>query len=402
MSDQKTDPLLGRGFSTTALHAGRHLTEEMENSPAVFLNSSFVFRSAADAQAIFAGEKDGNVYSRFSNPSVAAFEERIAALEQGEKALSTASGMAAITTLFLAFLSAGDHVVLSRSVFGSTTTIANTLLARMNIGVSHVTLSDPELWRQAITPKTRMFFLETPANPTLELADLTVLAKIANEKNILLAVDNVFCTPCLQRPLALGADLVIHSATKYLDGQGRVLGGAIIGPKKLLMDHVYPFLRNTGPVLSPFNAWVLFKGMETLPLRIERHCDNAERVAAHLECLNSDIIKAVHYPGLKSHPQHALASKQMSRYGGIVCLDLGTQSRAHPFIDALQLATITANLGDVRTLVTHPATTTHGRLTPEMRQRAGVTDGLVRLSIGLEDADDIIADLDQALRISQG
>ena len=396
MSDQKTAPLSKPGFATTALHAGRHMTEERENSPALFINSSFVFKSAAHAQAVFAGETEGNVYSRFSNPSVAAFEERIAALENGEKALATASGMAAITTLFLAYLSMGDHVVLSRSVFGSTTTIANNLLPRMGILTSQVALSDLEAWRGAITNKTRMFYLETPANPTLELADLLALAKLATEHNIILAVDNVFCTPCLQRPLDLGAHLVIHSATKYLDGQGRVLGGAIIGSNKLLMEHAYPFLRNTGPALSPFNAWVLFKGLETLPLRIDKQCDNAEMVANHLQ-KSGDLLKAIHYPGLQSHPQHALAKRQMSRFGAIVCLDLGSLSKAQQFIDALQLATITANLGDVRTLVTHPATTTHGRLTPEMRLAAGVTDGLVRLSIGLEDIDDILQDLDQAL-----
>ncbi len=396
MNDPKQSPLSGLGMATTALHAGRHLTAERENSPALFLTSSFVFQSAAQAQAIFAGTEEGNIYSRFTNPSVAAFEERIAAMENGEQALATASGMAAITTLFLAFLSAGDHLVLSRSVFGSTTTIANTLLARMGIRTSHVALSDIEAWRQAITPETRMFYLETPANPTLELADLSALAQLAAEHRILLAVDNVFCTPCLQRPLDLGADLVIHSATKYMDGQGRVMGGAIIGRRDLLMGHVYPFLRNTGPVLSPFNAWVLFKGLETLPLRIERQCDHAERIANHLaERLQPPMV--VHYPGLASHPQHPLAARQMRRFGAIVCLDVGSLDQAHRFIDSLQLITITANLGDVRTLVTHPATTTHGRLTPDMRAAAGVTDGLVRLSIGLEDVPDIIADLDHAL-----
>ncbi|MEO5352820.1 MAG: O-succinylhomoserine sulfhydrylase [Magnetococcus sp. XQGC-1] len=396
MHNKTSAPPPERGIATTALHAGRHLTQERENSPALFLNSSFVFQSAAQAQAIFAGTEEGNIYSRFTNPSVAAFEERIAALEQGEKALATASGMAAITTLFLAFLSAGEHLVLSRSVFGSTTTIANTLLARMGIRSSHVALSDLDAWRKAITPQTRMFYLETPANPTLELADLTALAQLAEEHGILLAVDNVFCTPCLQRPLTMGAHLVIHSATKYLDGQGRVMGGAIVGKRDLLLEHVYPFLRNTGPVLAPFNAWVLFKGMETLPLRMEKQCDNAEQIAQHL----ADRLPspwAVHYPGLPSHPQHPLAKRQMRRFGAILCLELGSLAQAHRFIDSLQLATITANLGDVRTLVTHPATTTHGRLTPEMRAAAGVTDGLVRLSIGLEECQDIITDIDQAL-----
>ncbi|MEO5340230.1 MAG: O-succinylhomoserine sulfhydrylase [Magnetococcus sp. MYC-9] len=396
MNTSDSRPPLRRGVATTALHAGRHMTEERENSPALFLTSSFVFQSAAQAQAAFAGTEAGNIYSRFTNPSVAAFEERIAALENGEKALATASGMAAITSLFLAFLSAGDHLVLSRSVFGSTTTIANTLLSRLSIRTSHVPLADLDAWRQAITPQTRMFYLETPANPTLELADLPALAQLAAEHQILLAVDNVFCTPCLQRPLDLGADLVIHSATKYLDGQGRVMGGAIIGRQALLMEHLYPFLRNSGPVLSPFNAWVLFKGLETLPLRIEKQCDNAEQIAHHLAQRLTPPM-AVHYPGLASHPQHTLAARQMRRFGAILCLELGSRVQAHRFIDALQLATITANLGDVRTLVTHPATTTHGRLSPEMRAAAGVTDGLVRISIGLEEVQDIIADLEQAL-----
>lgn len=396
MNTNKTPVSANLGFSTTALHAGRKMTEEQENSAALFLTSSFVFKSAAEAQAIFAGDQEGNVYSRFTNPSVAAFEERIAALENGEKALATASGMAAITTLFLTFLSAGEHVVVSRSVFGSTTNIANTFLPRMGIEVSQVALADLAAWRAAITPKTRMLYLETPANPTLEIGDLTALAQLAEEYGVLLAVDNVFCTPCLQRPLDLGAHLVIHSATKYLDGQGRVMGGAIVGSKKLLMEHVYPFLRNTGPALSPFNAWVLYKGMETLPLRIEKQCDNAEMVAAHLQ-QKMPLLEAVHYPGLKNFPQHELAKRQMRRFGAVVCLDLGSKKRAHQFMDALQLATITANLGDVRTLVTHPATTTHGKLAPAARQAAGITDGLVRFSIGLEDIADITHDIDQAL-----
>ncbi|MBF0185258.1 MAG: O-succinylhomoserine sulfhydrylase [Magnetococcales bacterium] len=395
MSHSTDSPARQPGLATTALHAGRRMTEERENSPALFLNSSFVFASAAQAQAIFAGSEEGNIYSRFTNPSVNAFEERIAALEGGEKALATASGMAAITTIFLTFLSAGDHLVLSRSVFGSTTTIANTLLNRFGIQSTQVALSDLAAWRQAITPATRMIYLETPANPTLELADLSALAQLAEEHHLLLVVDNVFCTPCLQQPLSYGAHLVVHSATKYLDGQGRVLGGAIIGKRSLLMDHIYPFIRNTGPTLSPFNAWVLFKGLETLPVRIEKQCDNAEQVAAFL--LHKLPTTAVHYPGLTSHPQHQLASRQMRRFGAIVCLDLGSLAAAHRFIDQLQLATITANLGDVRTLVTHPATTTHGRLSPEMRAAAGITDGLVRLSIGMEDCADILADLEQAL-----
>ncbi|MBF0126506.1 MAG: O-succinylhomoserine sulfhydrylase [Magnetococcales bacterium] len=384
------------GFATTALHTGRGTTHERENSPALFLTSSFQFNSAAQAQAVFAGEEEGNLYSRFTNPTVDLFAQRVAAMENAEFALATATGMAAITTTFLAFLSAGDHLVLSRSVFGSTINVANTLLARMGIGVSRVPLSDLSAWEAAITPATRMLFVETPANPTLEMVDLAALARLAREKGVLLAVDNVFCTPCLQRPLELGAHLVIHSATKYMDGQGRVLGGVIAGEKKRLMEHVYPFLRNTGASLSPFNAWVLLKGLETLSLRMEKHCDNAEKVAAHLAA-HPALEGAVHYPGLPTHPQRELAQRQMSRFGGIVCVDLGSRQRAHHFMDALELVIITANLGDSRTLTTHPATTTHAKLTPADRLAAGITDGLVRFSIGLEDVRDILQDLDQAL-----
>ncbi|MBF0212840.1 MAG: O-succinylhomoserine sulfhydrylase [Magnetococcales bacterium] len=392
----------GRGFgaATIALHTGRETTPERENSPPLFLTSSFRFDSAEQARAVFAGEEAGNLYSRFTNPTVALFEERVAALEGAEHAVATASGMAAITMVFLALLSAGDHVVISRSVFGSTTNIANTLLKRMNIGVSRVALSDLSAWEAAITPATRMFFLETPANPTLEMVDLEALSRLGRDKGIWVVVDNVLCTPCVQQPLALGADLVVHSATKYMDGQGRVLGGVIAGARKLLMDHIYPMLRNTGASLSPFNAWVLFKGLETLPLRMDRHCDNAERVAAHLAA-QPGLGGAVLYPGLPDHPQRELARRQMRRFGAIVCLDLGSRERAHRFMDGLELAIITANLGDGRTLTTHPATTTHAKLSHEERLSAGITEGLVRLSIGLEDLRDILTDLDQALERSR-
>lgn len=386
------------GLATQALHTGLVRSPLGENSPAVYLTSSYVFDSAAHAQAVFAGVTPGNVYSRFTNPSVTAFEERLAAMENGAKALGVASGMAAITTLFLSLLSAGDHLVLSRSVFGSTTNVATGVLSRFGIGVTQVPLSDLDAWRDAITPRTRLLFAETPANPTLEMVDLAALAQLARDHGVQLAVDNVFCTPCLQRPLDLGAHYVIHSATKFIDGQGRVLGGAIVGPEQELMEKIFPFIRNTGPTLSAFNAWVLYKGLETLALRMDRHCDNAETAAAHLS-RQPALAGRVHYPGLSDHPQHALAARQMRRFGSLLCLELETRERAHRFIDALQLATITANLGDSRTLVTHPATTTHGRLTPEQRQAAGVTEGLVRLSIGLEDAADIVADLEQALAV---
>ncbi|MBF0124368.1 MAG: O-succinylhomoserine sulfhydrylase [Magnetococcales bacterium] len=383
------------GVATRALHGGPPSSPQRENSLAIFPTSSYTFRSASHAAEVFAGTTEGNLYSRFTNPTVTAFETKLALLEQGEKALATASGMAAIQTLLLSLLSQGDHVVISRSVFGSTTTLANTVLPRFGIEVTRVALADIDGWRQAMTPKTRLLFAETPSNPTLELVDLTLLAQLAREHGVWLAVDNVFCTPCLQQPLLLGADIVIHSATKYIDGQGRVLGGAIVGPEALLMERIYPFIRNTGPTLSPFNAWVLYKGMETLPLRIERHCHNAAWIATQLADRHPQL--SVRYPGLPSHPQHLLAQRQMRQPGGLLCLELGSRQQAHQFIDRLQLVTITANLGDAKTLVTHPATTTHGRLSAEERLAAGVTDGLVRLAIGLEDAPDILDDIEQAL-----
>ncbi|MBF0108383.1 MAG: O-succinylhomoserine sulfhydrylase [Magnetococcales bacterium] len=394
---KNTNPDWNRlGSATRALHSGTHRTNERENSLAMFLTSSYVFGSAEQARAVFADEEEGNIYSRFTNPTVAAFEEKMALLEGGEKAIATASGMAAIATVFLSLLSSGDHLVLSRSVFGSTTNMANTLLSRLGIGVTRVELSDFDSWKKAIRKETRMFFAETPSNPTLELVDIAALAQLARQHGILLVLDNVFCTPCLQTPLALGAHVTVHSATKYLDGQGRVLGGAIVGDHDLLMKHVYPFLRNAGPALSPFNAWVLSKGLETLPLRMEKHCDNAERIAQDL-ATHPRLQGRIRYPGLPDFPQRALAERQMRRPGGILCLELDSRQQAHRFIDSLQLATITANLGDTRTLVTHPATTTHGKLSPADRIQAGVTEGLVRMSIGLENVEDILADIHQAL-----
>ncbi|HIJ82614.1 MAG: Cystathionine gamma-synthase [Magnetococcales bacterium] len=387
------------GASTRALHSGIHRSEQRENSLALFLTSSYIFESAEQARAVFADEEEGNIYSRFTNPTVAAFEEKIADLEGGEKAVATASGMAAIATVFLSLLSSGDHLVISRSVFGSTTNMANTLLARMGVSVTRVPLSDLEAWKKAIRKETRLFFAETPANPTLELVDIQALAQLAAEHGILLVLDNVFCTPCLQLPLALGAHMTVHSATKYLDGHGRVLGGAVVGQRELLMKHIFPFLRNAGPTLSPFNAWVLCKGLETLPLRMEKHCDNAEKVAQGLAS-HPKLQGRVRYPGLPNYSQRAIADKQMRRYGGIVCLELENRQQAHRFIDSLRLATITANLGDTRTLVTHPATTTHGKLPPQDRIDAGITEGLVRLSIGLENFEDILADLLEAVELA--
>jgi O-succinylhomoserine sulfhydrylase len=396
MSNPKKNSKKPFEIATTAIHSGRHQTLERENSLPIFLTSSFTYNSAQQASDVFAGEESGNLYSRFTNPTVAAFEERIAAMEGGECGVAMASGMAAISSVFLGLLAAGDHLVLSRSVFGSTSNLANNLLAKLNIAVTQVPLSDLTSWKEAIHPETKLFFVETPANPTLEMVDLKALCQLAKEHNILVAVDNVFCTPCLQKPLELGADLVVHSATKYLDGQGRVLGGIVVGSEELVMENIYPILRNAGPTLSPFNAWVLYKGMETLPLRMERHCENGQKVA---EFLNQQPLFAgkVNYPGLPNHPQHELAARQMSGFGGLVCVDLGSRERAHAFIDSLQLATITANLGDVKTLVTHPASTTHAKLSEEARLAAGITQGLVRFSIGLEAATDICNDFAQAL-----
>ncbi|MBF0357877.1 MAG: O-succinylhomoserine sulfhydrylase [Magnetococcales bacterium] len=396
MSNHQQNSKKNLGIATTAIHSGRHQTLERENSLPVFLTSSFTYNSAQQASDVFAGEESGNLYSRFTNPTVTAFEERIAAMEGGERGVAMASGMAAISSVFLGLLSAGDHMVLSRSVFGSTLNLANNLLAKLNIAVTQVPLSDLTSWKEAIRPETKLFFAETPANPTLEMVDLKALCQLAKEHNILVAVDNVFCTPCLQKPLELGADLVVHSATKYLDGQGRVLGGVVVGSEELVMEHIFPILRNAGPTLSPFNAWVLYKGMETMPLRMERHCENGQKVA---EFLNQQPLFTgkVNYPGLPNHPQHKLATRQMNGFGGLVCVDLGSRERAHAFINSLQLATITANLGDVKTLVTHPASTTHAKLSEDARLAAGITQGLVRFSIGLEAATDICDDFAQAL-----
>ncbi len=383
-------------LATLALRSGVFHTNVNENSPALFLNSSYVFESAEQAQNRFSGAEPGNIYSRFTNPSVIAFEERLAAMEGGEKALATASGMSAITTLFLSLLSQGDHIVISQSVFGSTLNVANDDLTRFGIGITTVQLSNLDQWREAIQPNTKLLFAETPANPTLEMVDLAALSEIARAHDVLFVVDNVFCTPVLQKPLALGADMVVHSATKFLDGQGRVLGGAIIGEEELLVEKIFPFIRNTGPTLSAFNAWVLFKGMETLSLRVEKQSANTETIF-HVLRQRPGLEEAIIYPGSPQHPQHALAKRQMSHFGSLVCLDLESIEKAHRFMNHLQLATITANLGDVRTLVTHPATTTHSRISAEARKSAGISDGMVRFSIGLEDPRDIVADIEASL-----
>jgi len=384
-------------FDTRAVRAGQHRTGEGEHSEPIFLTSSYVFPSAADAAAIFAGEKPGNIYSRFTNPTTRAFEERLAVLEGGESCIATASGMAAILSTALALLKAGDHVVCSRNVFGPTVLLFNNYLGRFGVETTFVPLIDLAAWERAIKPNTKLLFIETPSNPLTEVADIAALAKLAHSKGALLVVDNCFCTPALQKPLSLGADIVIHSATKYLDGQGRCIGGAVVGDKERVGKDVYGFMRTAGPSLSPFNAWVFLKGLETLNLRMKAHCASALELASWLE--SQSKVKKVYYPGLASHPQHELAKRQQTGYGGIVAFELkGGKTAAWKVVDGVRVFSITANLGDTKSTVTHPATTTHGRLTPEQRAEAGIDDGLIRLSVGLEDVEDLKRDLATGLK----
>lgn len=386
------------GLATLACRAGQVQTGELENSEALFLTSSFCFESAAQAAARFAGEEAGNVYSRFTNPTVRTFEERLAALEGGERCLATSSGMSAILTLCMSLLSGGDEIVASRSVFGTTVNLFKNVLSRFGVHTTFVDPTDTAAWQQAITPATRLLFLETPSNPLTEIADIAVLADLAHAGQSWLVVDNCFCTPALQRPFEWGADIVVHSATKYLDGQGRCLGGAVIAEEKLIGEKLFPFLRNAGPSMSPFNAWVFLKGLETLTIRMERHSRTAMTVARWLE--QHAEVQRVFHPGLESHPQHALARRQQSDFSGIVSFEVADRATAWRIVDSVRLFSITANLGDAKSIITHPATTTHGRLSQEERNTMGVTDGLIRLSIGLEDGTDLIADLDQAIAIS--
>ena len=385
------------GFATRAVRDGQVRTHENEHSEAIFPTSSYVFSSAAEAAARFSGEQPGNIYSRFTNPTVRTFEQRLASLEGAECCVATASGMAAITATFLGLLKTGDHIVSSRSVFGTTTVLLNNIIDKLGIKTSYVELSDLSAWEQAIKPETKILFLETPSNPLTELVDIAALSKIAHKHDCLLAVDNCFCTPALQQPIALGADIVIHSATKYIDGQGRCIGGAVCGTKDVVGDGVYGFLRSAGPSMSPFNAWVFLKGLETLKLRMSAHSAGALELARWLE--QQDQVERVYYPGLESHPQHALAKAQQSDFGGLLSFELkGGQEAGWRLIDATQLLSITANLGDAKTTITHPATTTHNRLTAEQRVEAGISDGLIRVAVGLEDIEDIKADLLRGMR----
>jgi O-succinylhomoserine sulfhydrylase len=380
------------GLDTRSVRAGHHRTNEGENAEPIFVTSSFTFRNAAQAAARFAQEEKGNVYSRFTNPTVRTFEQRLAAMEGGERCIGTASGMAAILTMCLGTLRAGDHVVSSRSIFGSTRMLFNKYLTRFGIQFTFVSPTDISEWREAVRHDTRMLFAETPTNPLTEVTDLAAIVNLARERNILSVVDNCFSTPISQRPLEMGVDLVVHSATKYLDGQGRCVGGAIVGPERLVGQDIYGVLRNGGAAMSPFNAWVFLKGLETLGIRMQAISDRAQRLAEWLD--EHPNVAHVYYPGLPAHPQYALARRQQSLSGGIVSFDLkGGKDAAWKLIDGTRFISITANLGDTKTTITHPATTTHSKWSPEDRAQAGIGDGLVRLSVGLENVEDIQGDL---------
>jgi len=382
-------------IETLAVRAGTVRSQFNEHSEALFLTSSFVFSSAAEAAARFKGEQPGPIYARFTNPTVSMMEARLAALEGAERCVAFSSGMAAILATVMGLMKAGEHIVASRSIFGSTVQLFSNILGRFGIETTYVSPTDPAEWRAALKPNTKLFFVESPSNPLTEVSDIRALAAIAREAGAWLAVDNCFCSPALQRPLDLGADIVIHSATKYLDGQGRVLGGAVLG-SQALMEGIYTFLRTAGPTLSAFNAWVILKGLETLSIRMDAHSRNALELAQWLEA--QPQVARVLYPGLPSHPQHALAMAQQKTGGGIVAFDLkGGKDAAWKLIDATKLLSITANLGDTKSTITHPSSTTHSRMTPEQRDAAGIGDGLVRIAVGLESVSDIKADLARGL-----
>ena len=380
---------------TLAVRAGIERTPFGEHGDAMYLTSSFVFDSAAQAAARFSGAEEGYVYARFSNPTVTAMQTRLAAMEGAEACIATASGMSAILSLAMATMQAGDHVVASNGLFGATQQLFGGILSKFGISTTFVAATDLDAWRDAITPQTKLFFTETPSNPLTEVIDIAGVAAIAREAGVLLAVDNCFCSPALQRPLELGADVVVHSATKYLDGQGRVLGGAVAG-SKAVADEVLKFLRTAGPTLSPFNAWVILKGLETLRVRMEAQSASALELARWLEAQPG--VARVHYPGLASHPQHALAMRQQKTGGAILSFEVeGGREAAWKVVDSTRLISITANLGDTKSTITHPATTTHGRITPEARATAGIGEGLLRIAVGLEDVEDLKEDLARGL-----
>lgn len=399
VTQRPTDPadlmrsldLEGLGDATLAIRAGHRRTQEQEHAEPLFLTSSFVFKSAEEAAARFSGAEPGNIYSRFTNPTVRAFEERLAAMEGAERCVATASGMAAIVALCMALLRQGDHVVCSRNVFGTTHVVFEKYLGRFGVETTFVSLTDLDAWSAAMRPNTRLLFLETPSNPLNEVADLAALATLAHAQGALLVVDNCFCTPVLQKPLQWGADVIIHSATKYLDGQGRCVGGAVLG-SQALMDEVFGFLRSGGFTLSPFNAWVFLKGLETLPLRMKAHSEQALALATWLR--DQPWVERVHYCGLPDHPGHRLAVQQQQGFSGVVSFEVrGGRPEAWQFINHTTWLSITANLGDVKTTITHPGSTTHGRLPDAEKRRAGIGENLIRLCVGLESLDDIKADL---------
>lgn len=389
------DILLGAGLDTLAIRAGQHRSFEGEHSDAIFMTSSYVFDSAAHAAARFSGDEPGNVYSRYTNPTVRTFEERIAALEGAEAGVATSSGMAAILSTCMALLKSGDHVVCSRSVFGTTTVLFSKYLEKFGVNVDLVNLTDLHAWQAAVTPHTKLLFLETPSNPINDVADIKALAALAHSHNALLVVDNCFCTPALQTPLALGADLVVHSATKYLDGQGRCLGGAVVGRAEHI-NEILGFIRTCGPTMSPFNAWVFLKGLETLRIRMEAHSVNAIQLATWLEQHNK--VERVFYCGLSSNKGHELAKLQQRGFGGVLSFRVkGGKQDAWTVLDSARILSLTANLGDVKTTIVHPATTTHGRLSDEAKRNAGISDNLIRVAVGLESIEDIQKDLDRGL-----
>ncbi|TNE84493.1 O-succinylhomoserine sulfhydrylase [Porticoccus sp.] len=389
------DPLFGAALDTLAIRAGHLRTAEGEHGEPLFLTSSYVFANAAEAAARFSGEQSGNVYSRYTNPTVRNFEVRIAALEGAEQAVATSSGMAAILSTCIALLKAGDHVLCSRDVFGTTTVLMEKYLGKFGVQSSFVPVTDLEQWREALRPETKLLFLETPSNPLCEIADIKKLAALAHEHGALLVVDNCLCTPALQQPLALGADLVVHSVTKYLDGQGRCLGGVVCGRSELV-NEVLAFIRSAGPTMSAFNAWVFLKGLETLRLRMDAHSANAMSLALWLQ--QQPAVEKVFYAGLPDHPGHELATEQQRSFGGVLSFRVkGGREQAWRVIDSTRILSLTANLGDAKTTIVHPATTTHGRLSDEQKAASGITENLIRIAVGLEDIEDIKADLKRGL-----
>ena len=393
--DAIANALVGAQSQTLAVRAGQSRTNEDEHSEALFLTSSYVFKDCADAQARFSGDAEGSVYSRYTNPTVRNFELRLAAMEGAEDCIATSSGMGAIMSMCLAHLSAGDHIVCSSDVFGSTVVLLNNFFAKFGVEISYVKLTDLDGWRDAIQANTKLFFIETPSNPLNEVGDIRALSALAKANNVLFAVDNCFCSPALQLPLSLGADIIIHSATKYIDGQGRCLGGAVVGNAEYI-EPVRNVVRAGGPSMSPFNAWIFLKGLETLHLRMKAHSDSALAIAHWLE--SQAVIDAVFYAGLESHSGHALAKTQQSQFGGVLSFRVkGDQAAAWGFIEATQLISLTANLGDAKSTIVHPATTTHSRLSPEARASAGITDNLIRVAVGLEALDDLLIDLQRGI-----